>query len=44
MSNKAGYSDDGRRKLSSKFKRAFRNPWAFRLLMLVWKIYDHFSE
>lgn len=36
--------DDKRRLLLSWVKKAFRNPWLFRLLMVLWKLYDHFDR
>ena len=32
--------DDTRQSLCNRVKRCLRNPWFFRLLMLVWKLVD----
>lgn len=35
-------SDDKRRWLLRWLKKKLRNPWVFRSLMVLWKLYDHF--
>jgi hypothetical protein len=36
--------DDKRQLLLKWFKRVFCGPWLFRLLMIVWKLYDHYER
>lgn len=36
--------DDKRRLLLKWLKSALRNPWLFRFLMILWKLYDHFDR
>lgn len=36
--------DDKRRLLLKWFKKALRNPWFFRFLMILWKLHDHFDR
>ena len=36
--------DDKRQWLLKKVKKVLRNRWFFRVVMVVWRIYDHFDR
>lgn len=44
MTEHASRKDDTRQWLLTRVKRLLRNPWLFRGLMLVWRVYDHFHR